>query len=367
MLGTGVALAASPVAYVYLTGPGGIYAYEASSAGNVTAITGSPFTQTSGQAVGTNGTHFITQDPYFVYSYDVASDGVIGKEVSKIDAASNNGGCGVITQAELDHTGQYVYVALGSCGGWLQKYAIAKATGELTFVSEATLQPTAPGWWNTLPTFTGNDVNDVAAVGVQYTPTLGSDPCAPYFSGVSVWVDPTTPPGYFYYSPTGPMSDDPTNHLAVATAPVSQCGVYGPTQLATYTVPSPAQHGGSVGLLSTNTWDNMPTVLGYINTMKISSAGNLLAVAWGTGVQFYHFNGAKAITPFTGMIGTSGFIAALGWDSADHLYALNGESGRVHVYKATTTEVKEVSGSPYDIGWPTGVGVQGALIVRIIP
>jgi hypothetical protein len=368
---TGVAVAASPVAYVYMTGLGGIDAYEVSSAGKVTPIKGSPFTHTSGQAVGTNGTHFITQDPYFLYSYDVASGGVIGREVSKVEASFYSGGCGLITQAELDHTGQYVYVSLGACGGWLQKYAIAKTTGELTFKGEVPLQPTAPGWWNTLPTFIGNDVNDAVAIGVQYTPNLGSDPCTPYFSGASIWTDPASQPGWYYYSPTGPITDDPTNHLAVAMAPVNvpalQCGVYGPTQLASYTVPSPTQHGGAVGLLTTNTWDHMPTVLGYINTMKISSSGKLLAVAWGTGVQFYHFNGADPITPFTGMIGTSGFIAAMAWDNSNHLYALNGESGRLHVYTATPTEVKEVSGSPYDIGRPTGVGIQGALIVRSIP
>jgi hypothetical protein len=69
-------------------------------------------------------------------------------------------------------------------------------------------------------------------------------------------------------------------------------------------------------------------------------------VATGTGVQVFHFNGASPITPFTGIIGTSGYIDHLGWDVWNHLYALN-VSNKLHIYAVTSSGVKEVSGSPY--------------------
>jgi small-conductance mechanosensitive channel len=94
--------------------------------------------------------------------------------------------------------------------------------------------------------------------------------------------------------------------------------------------------------------------------MKMDPTGKYLAIATGPGVQLYHFNGAKPITSFTGVIGTSGSISQIAWDTSGHLYALN-TSGKVHVYTVTSTSVKEVAGSPYVI--PNGTQAT-ALIVR---
>ena len=115
---TAMAIAQSPVAYVYVaedtsdtTTTSPIAAYAASSDGSLTQIKGSPFTQVSGIMGGTNGTHFITVDMngttthQYLHVYDVASDGVIGEEVSKQDLHE---WCGSDGPAEFDHTGQYV-------------------------------------------------------------------------------------------------------------------------------------------------------------------------------------------------------------------------------------------------------------------
>jgi hypothetical protein len=105
--------------------------------------------------------------------------------------------------------------------------------------------------------------------------------------------------------------------------------------------------------------------------IKANPAGNILAAAVGTGIQFFHFNGADPITPFAGneIIGTSGYIQDMAWDSDNHLYALNYESGRLHVYNVTTKGVVEAPGSPY---LPLNSCSNGGcypqtLIVRAIP
>jgi hypothetical protein len=141
-LSTGVAVAVSPVAYVYVQQPlqgdissAPIFAYAATSAGKLTPIKGSPFTAT-GTIVGTNGTHFITSYQTDLYSYDVASDGVIGAQASEINTGLYAGSdCGSISGAVLDHTGQDVYATLnlaGTCAD-VQTFEIGK-TGTLTFL-----------------------------------------------------------------------------------------------------------------------------------------------------------------------------------------------------------------------------------------
>jgi len=343
---TGVAFAASPVAYVYVQTPvqgdvysAPIFAYAAASDGKLTPIKGSPFLDLPGGIVGTNGTHFVTSYQTSLYSLDVASDGVIGAEVSTVNTEPYSGCWGAIT-AELDHSGKFVWSATNGDGcAWLDKFAIAPV---FTFQ-----QQTAPGYdtaqWFTLPTFTGTAE---IPIGVYYNPEGFS--CAPFFYNPAVEESPAAKPGW-YFAPLGPVTNDPTDHLAVAMAPVNApiytCGLYGSTQLASFTV---TKSGGDVGLVSTNTYKNMPTVPGGVRSMVLNPAGTILAVATSTGIQFFHFNGAKPITEFTGIIGTSGFITTMSWDKDNHLYAINGATGRLHVYEATTKSVKEVSGSPYN-------------------
>jgi hypothetical protein len=351
---TGVAIASSPVAYVYVQQPvqGDIYsspifAYAAASDGKLTPIKDSPFLNIPGGMVGTNGTHFITSYLTNLYSSDVASDGVIGKQASTIDTQIYSG-CGPISGAELDHSGKYVWAATSGDGcNYLEKFAISPT---LTYQSEFT-QPSDPGAYFTLPTFSGTKE---IPVGVYYNPEGFS--CTPFFyegpngTGPAIETSPQPPPpGYGYYFPAGPITNDPTDHMAVAMVPVAapyfDCGSYGPTQLASYLVNN---SGPDYGLSTGNSGAEMPTVPAGVSSMVLNPAGTVLAVATSTGIQFFHFNGIKPITEFTGIIGTSGFITTMAWDKDNHLYAINGATGRLHVYEATTKSVKEVSGSPYD-------------------
>ncbi len=359
------------VAYVYVPTPKGIYAYAASSAGKLTVIKGSPFTQSNlalESAVGSNGSHFITTGAEDVHSYAVSSDGVIGAQVEQIDTQKYTGvACGLTMNTtnsrggtSFDRTGKYLYVMLNSnpigCNA-IQTFEIA-SNGGLTFKGASVFDVnTDYGGNETITVFSGNNK---FAYDSDFNPPVTD--CLFYFintfsresSGALQLIDatvtgPTPQPhtGNFY----GPwaISADSTNHLAVALVPI-QGSEYGfcssstfPVQLASYTIASDGN------LTSTNTWANMPTLSSYVNLMAMSPAGNILAVSTGTGVQFFHFNGAKPITEFTGILGTSGYISQMSWDTSNHLYAVNGQSGKLHVYDVTTTSAKEAAESPYVI------------------
>ncbi len=368
------AAAAPPVAYVYVTTSKGIYAYDASSAGKLTVIPGSPFRQTSGLAIGSTGKYFITLGTFWLHAYAIQPNGAIGRQVSTLDTRTFGGGdCETYPDenlvfgtdgAVLDHSGQSVYVFLngtwdagGGCAVY-QTYNIAP-NGNLTFIADddwytPALQQAAGGL-----ILSGNNkfgyafIWDWGESEAQYywlhgfkRGTLGA------LGGMGLeYRDPTPAPGYIYNdgcvncsSSVGSMAADSNNHLAFALTSQLADNPYetGSTQLASYTI------DGNGNIASTNTWKNMPTVPGP-GLMTISPAGNLLAFATGSGVQFYHFNGANPITRFTGVIGKSGYVSAMKWDKSNHLYAVNGASGRLHIYQVTPTVEKEVPGSPYTI------------------
>jgi hypothetical protein len=366
---TGMAIAQSPVAYVYVAqtdqlsseqaGTQPIYAYSVAPDGKATPVEGSPFTQISGQMVGTNGTHFITLgiEPgqrfgnlTYLNSYDAASNGAIGKQVSEIDTLQYSGAdCPTAEPdtkpegAELDHTGQYLYVPY--CTNAVQTYKIAKS-GDLTFQS-ATIYKTAEETNGGMPKLAGNSTfayNQTLGEGYTYAFAAfarESDGSLEY-RGIPTVTGPILPENY-YPSFTGILSDDPTDHFAVLLQIFSPLG--NGCALASFTVGSKGQ------LTSTNTYDKMPLLPVCAQGMLLSPSGKVLVVFLnnGTGLQFFHFNGAEPITPFTGVISASVVdpFGTMAWDASDHLYALNSVSGKLHVYTVTSTDVVEAPGSPY--------------------
>lgn len=378
----GTAVAQSPVAYVYvaedastssLNSPTSVYA--ASSSGKLTQIKSSPFTQTLGTIIGTNGTHFLTVDQnsntthQYLRVYNAASDGAIGEEVSKQDlhewCAFDQGGV-------LDHTGQYVYVVEGNgCGGGVISFALGKK-GELTFKGFVSATPSY-----LTPVVSGNDK-------FVYTYIQTGDAPCPIFTFQGLGressgalenisfseTDPTAPSSGYQATQNSIPTADSTHHLAaLITLQDGDCGESGIsyTGLASYTI----QSNGD--LVSTNTWQNLAQLAAYAapGGVKSNPGGNILAVAVGTGIQFFHFNGAGPITPFAGneIIGTSGYINNMAWDSDNHLYALNAKSGKLHVYDVTTKSVVEATGSPYlpQNSCTAGGCYPQTLIVRAIP
>ena len=405
----GAAVAQSPVAYVYVgegntqTPFSAISAFAASSDGKLTVIKGSPFTQTTnvGFMLGTNGTHFIFVGPdpsdmegamQYLYSYNVGSDGVIGQQVSSIDTTSYGGadcqGTGepAADEAVLDHTGQYIYVPY--CYDSIQTYNIAH-TGTLNFLNASINSGNMGG----SPKISGNDtyaynvkVESLPDYGYAYGLSLfarESGGSLDYLGNASV-TGPSLPENYYssfnpfsgsyYYSnglPVPPMTNDATNHFAVDLG----IGKFIPPDtdtnegcaLASFTMGSQGE------LTSTNTYADMPAVCAQ--AMLLSPSGKFLVVLpnGGQSLQFFHFNGAQPITPLAEVVGKSGWFTTMAWDSSNHLYVLNGLSGKLHVYTVNTSSVVEASGSPYDLpfcGYDSQDEVEGCmqnLIVRSIP
>jgi hypothetical protein len=361
--------AAAAVAYVYAQTSNGVNLYDATAAGKLILVEGSPF-QPSGPGqtiVGSNGKYFVMLGANDLHSYPVASNGAIEEQESQTDTQSYGGSeCEAsITSGEFDHTGDNLYVLLGNAGtncSAIQTYALSKS-GHFVFSGDTTADsgpnlPIGPA------TTTGNGK---FGYGGTY---CGYDNCSCY-SGLNLYKSeskdglqysdvsalgalPPIPAGYkgdgWITSAGGEVAiaNDATDHMALALSATNyDCedgATYSPVQLVSLTANSEGT------LNSTNTDENAPVISGWPNSMSISPSGKVLAVALGTGIEFFHFNGANPITKFTGIIGLSGSITVMQWDKSNHLYAINGATGKVHVYTVTTTSAAEVAGSPYSIG-----------------
>jgi hypothetical protein len=372
----GAGPASAQVAYVYVPSTDGIFAYDASSAGKLTPIEGSPFKETSGLAIGTNGKYFVTVGTDWVHSYEVASNGAIGKQVSEINTQNYGGSqCGTTAGGKFNHNGIDIFVQLAGatdsdgnlvCDD-IQTYSI-NSKGELTFKGDLAFSKesgsVAPAG---LPTFVGTtkygvnleqfpnvddqDPGDISSYfNIFETESSGAIEPAPN-AGVS---GPEAGGGNGGYRPYA-FTADPTDHLAVMLQ--SGIGSYGCfCQMASFTMTNGK-------LVSTNTWKNMPYWPDtWTGAMLMSPSGKLLALGVFPGVQLYHFNGASPITAYTGIIGeSSGHVGQIAWDNDNHLYAINDSSRNLHVYNATPTSVKEVAGSPLlipDNAQPTGLIVR---------
>ncbi|MGA2539340.1 MAG: hypothetical protein ABSF53_25265, partial [Terracidiphilus sp.] len=367
------AASSATVAYVYVQTSSGVNLYDATAAGKLTIVKGSPF-QPSGPGqtlVGTNGKYLIMLGANDLHSYPVVSTGAIEKQVFQVDTQSYGGSdCGAPTRSsEFDHSGENVYVLLSyadtDCNA-IQTYAISES-GQFEFKGDTTVS-TGSNFAIGLPTMTGNGKLGYGELFDGYDNSCGpgllayrseSEDVLQYDNINPIGSLPPTPPGKGYAgwitSAPPALASDATDHIVLAMYPTTDedCEdsniVTGSTQLASFTA-------NSSGTLTTiNTYENMPVLDGgpnmiIPNTMSISPSGKVLAAAVGTGIQFFHFNGAKPITKFTGIIGLSGSITTMQWDKSNHLYAINGATGNVHIYTVTTTSVVEVPGSPYSVG-----------------
>ncbi len=361
--------AQSTTAYVYVGTTKGVYLYDASSSGALTAVSGSPFSIT-GNAFGSNGSYFLSLDTNDVHSYSIASNGAIQGQVSQINTqtyfSEPNSDCGGTAGAEFDHTGQDIYVLLGLNGcPTLQSYQISSA-GALSFLDSSSFEGGTVSPYTFPPAITADDQFGYSGRYVGFC-TEDTDVFQRQSSGAMVSIGaamnfPTAQPDYGYQAMPA-LAADPANHLAVALQPSQPCGPYLPVQLASYTV----QSDGSLN--TTNILQNMPTPNVYPTVMNMSPSGQFLAVggdpaaqnAGSTapqtpGLQVFHFNGGSAITTDSGTL-TTAPIDEIHWDNSNHLYAVSNSTGKLYVYTVTSAGVTAAPGSPYSISAPNALVV----------
>ena len=128
-------------------------------------------------------------------------------------------------------------------------------------------------------------------------------------------------------------------------------------QLASYTV-----NASTGSIVSTNTWEQMPTpAVKNIGSMNMSPSGKLVAIGGNPGLEIFHFNGAAPMTAYSATLLPTVEIDQLAWDNNNHLYALSYAAGQLYVYTVTPTSISEVAGSPYTV---TGAyGLKGLIVV----
>lgn len=162
---------------------------------------------------------------------------------------------------------------------------------------------------------------------------------------------PEAPDGYRVYYPTM-LATDPTNHVAIALWPVNPPGCStAAQQIGVFT----ADANGN--LTTTDTSATMPsTLVGSVDDLKISPAGDLLAVAGNAGLQVFHFNGASSVTAYTNLL-TADPISETFWDRNGHLFALSQSANKLHVFNVNASAATEAPGSPYVINAPIHLAV----------
>jgi hypothetical protein len=370
------AKAAKPVAYVYAQTSNGVDVFDAASDGKLTLIKGSPFS-TSGQMGGVTASHLISVGTDYLHTYSIESNGAVGKQASEIDTQKYGGNqCGTTDGAGvmLDHTGKYfdvqlfgaTYVYEGEqytlCSAW-QSYKIA-SNGEFTFLGDIEGNNGYHGNAYTvgISTVSGNDKFLYGAESQVYanifTAFQKESNGALETNAKFTEVDPTPEPSQEFDNSYFPLLEatDPSGHLAVvAYEPFA--GTEVPPQLASYTIDTKG------GIVSTNSWENMPTpALQYCcGSMSMSTSGKLLAVAGYPGLQIFHFNGANPITAYSKVLLPAVNIDQLAWDNNNHLYAISYSSGELYVYTVTPTSISEASGSPYNV--ENSYGLNGLIVV----
>jgi hypothetical protein len=292
-----------------------------------------------------NGKWLFGTDGTNIYSYSIASTGAIAL-ADRYNAGTSGGGPGNVF---LDHTGTSLNIGYANLDGTgnngYQAYGINQSTGAITYVNEVVGGPS----YGSVLSYTSNDEYGYSSSCYHFTPWIfgmqrNSDGSLTALS--SEGPLPTAQSGDFY-CPFLASADNNSN-LAVAVQPLTgDWGDAGPWQLATYSV-----NNDTGELTTSSTYRNMPKVLvGAVTSYWMSPSSKFLAVGGNSGLQIFHFNGAKPITKFTGLL-TTDQVDQMFWDNAGHLYAISRSANKLYVFKVTPSGVTQAPGSPYSITSP---------------
>lgn len=348
---------AAPVAYVYVSiNHGGAYevnGYSAASNGQLTAISGSPFSANV-QSIAVKGKYLFGTNGVDIDSFSVSSSGAL-TQVSTLNAQNfNQNSCGGPENVFLDRTGVTLYDAdlLGNicANNAYQSFGIDASTGALSYLGSAVASPA----YNAPLSFTGGNVYGYSSSCYHFLPSLwGYQRNADQtLSQINMNAAMPTQPAGIVYCPYLAAADS-SNHVAVPMMPLN-ANTWQPDgllQLAVYT------SGTSGNLITTSTYSNMPTTaVTSVTDLQISPSGLYLAIAGTTGLQVLHFNGANPIKKFTGLLLTHQ-VDHVFWDNSNHLYAISTSAGKLYVFNVTSTTVTQALGSPYTVTSPQNLAV----------
>jgi hypothetical protein len=349
------ASSSSPVARVYVSRPTHVDAFDVSSSGKLTAVPGSPFSNISVYHMSVTKKFLFgaSDDNEHILTYAMDSNGAL-KEVSSVDARADSpkgsADCCFGPQ-RLDATGTTLYNRTDFHGGGVGQEAFKiESNGALQFIGNASDgdfedEAAEPGEISVLGNnkFAYQTGCNMDVLTEQLTGGYKRESSGALEGLANVSIELPKAASGEAYCPFG-LATDSSDHLAFAlqAVNVNNGEAIGPLMLASYTADSKGN------LTTKNTSETLATVSGGfgVGPMSISPSGKLLALA-DVGFQVFHFNGADPITKFTGDLHTSERFLQFGWDNDNHLYALS--ANNLHVYEATSTEIKEVSGSPYSI------------------
>jgi hypothetical protein len=346
----------APVAFVYVSRPTHVDGFAVSSAGKLTAVPGSPFANIDFFHMSVNKKFLFGagDDQKTISTYSIASNGAL-KKVGQIDTSLYNDDtdCGGPNPTSIDHTGVTVYNWQDNCDdtGVTQSYEIEES-GELKFLNRVL---TTEDLSITATMLLGNNefaYNFGSAFenpGVQnFTFRRENDGTLSYVNATMNFPKPSVSGDV--YDVDKSSAADSTDHIVLSLYEVNlnSGDSVGPHRLYSYTADSKGD------LKTTNTLGNAPSpeVNGELGPMSISPSNKLLAIGAGAlnsakGFQVFHFNGADAITKYTGVLHSSEYFLQFGWDKSNHLFALS--NNNLHIYNATSTSIKEESGSPISI------------------
>jgi hypothetical protein len=345
----------SPTAYVYVSsspssGTYEINGYSAAANGELSPVSGSPFTSQGVQSMALNGTYLFGTNGTDIESYSIESSGAL-QYVSSVNATQynpyNSGGPGPLF---LDHSGKTLYdgdiYAQGTGDNAYQFFTIENGGG-LNYLGLGADYGVMQG----LPlSFVGSNLYAYTSNSYEFSPAILGYQRNQDGSLTELTMSPKYPsaPAGVQYLPYLAASD-PTNNLAISMQATKNFVNVGQPQLAVYLADA------SGNLTTTSTSTNMPrTAVGGVFDLKMSPSGKFLAVAGSAGLQVFHFNGSQPITNYTGLL-VKGEVDQVFWDNANHLYAISRTAGELYVFTITAGGHTQAPGSPYTVTGPQNI------------
>ncbi len=351
-------------AYVYIAGAASssssqIRGFVADSSGRLTEISGSPFSANDG-SLAVNSTHLygISNSATNIDAYTIGANGALTYRTSS-DYQKYSHGCGSAAWLFTDRSGADLYDMEfdGDCANnFYQSFNATKANGSLAYLGTANGGAGSFSGIYLPATLLGNNSfayeatnNSCMYYGVQ---AFSRSSNGLLNASNATTTLPAAPPNYRIYIPTFAAADS-SNHIAItllaANPPGCDAGVN--AQIASFTADA------SGNLTTTNTFATMPTSsISNVTDLKISPAGDLLAVGGEEGLQLFHFNGAGPVTSYTGLL-TVDPVSQMFWDTQNHLYVISQQANLLHVFTITGAQYVEAPGSPYPIQQPQFLAV----------